>query len=302
MRMTGSWVAVVTPYDRDGSVDFETFSELIDFHAEHGTSGLLVMGSTGESALLSTDERREIIERVSELADGKIPVFVGCTGASTEATLELARHADAQAGTDGVLLVVPPYIRPPQDALYDFFATVADSVDLPVAIYNNPTRVGVNIDPETMVRLAEIDNVVADKEAVPDVSQLTQIKEGAGDDIDVLCCDYPGYSIVMPTLAVGGTGTANVAGNVIPEEMEALSQPWETFDDVQRARELHEELTPIMEAMYSTVNPVPAKAGMDILGFDVGPPRKPLPEMADEERTALRELLDEHGFLDKYGQ
>lgn len=300
--MTGSWVAVVTPYNRDGNVDFETFRELIDFHVEHGTSGLLVMGSTGESALLSTDERREIIERVSEFADGKIPVFMGCTGASTESTLELARHADTQSGTDGVLLVVPPYIRPPQDALYDFFSTVADSVDLPVAIYNNPTRVGVNIDPETMVRLSEIDNVIADKEAVPDVSQLAEVKERAGDDIDVLCCDYPGYSIVMPTLALGGTGTANVAGNVIPEEMEALSKPWETFDDVQRARELHKVLTPIMEAMYSTINPVPAKAGKEILGFDVGSPRKPLPRMDDEERTALADLLEERGFIDKYGQ
>jgi 4-hydroxy-tetrahydrodipicolinate synthase len=300
--MTGSWVAVVTPYDEDGSVDYDTFRELIDFHVEHGTSGLLVMGSTGESTVLSTAERREIIERVGAMADGEIPVFVGCTGSSTAATLEMAGHAADQDGTDGILLVVPPYIRPPQDSLYDFFATVADSVDLPVAIYNNPTRVGVNIDPDTMVRLAEIDNVVADKEAVSDVSQLAAIRHGAGDDIDVLCCDYPGYSIILPTLAFGGTGTANVAGNVIPEEMEALSQPWERFEDIERARELRREVTPILEAMYSTVNPVPAKAGVNIYGFDAGPPREPLPQMDDDGRAALEDLLETHGYLEKYGR
>lgn len=302
MRMTGSWVAVVTPYDANGDVNVPKFHELIDFHVEHGTSGLLLMGSTGESTVLSIEERREIVDGVAPYANGRIPMFVGCTRSTTEGTLEFARYAQERDGVSGILLVVPPYIRPPQDALYEFFSTVADSVDLPVAIYNNPTRVGVNIAPETMIELAMLDNVIADKEAVSDVSQLAEIKRVAGDDIDLLCCDYPGYSIILPTLALGGTGTANVAGNIIPEEMEALSKPWESFDDMVAARDRYHELTPVLEMAYSTVNPVPAKAALNLYGMDVGEPRRPLPTMAGEKLAALDDLLEREGYKEKYGR
>jgi 4-hydroxy-tetrahydrodipicolinate synthase len=225
MRMTGSWVALITPFLEDDTVDIAGFCRLIDFHVAHGTDGLILCGSTGEPSLLSTDEKRQLFDRVLPYARGKIPVLAGTTCGSTAETVELSRYAQ-QAGTDGLLLIVPPYSQPPQEAIYRHFRTVAEAVDLPIALYNNPGRVGVNIDAETIIRLAEIPNIVADKEAMPNVAQLATIMRAVGQRLCLLCCDYPGYSLILPTLALGGHGTANVAGNVIPAEMAAMSRPW----------------------------------------------------------------------------
>ena len=171
IRPEGSWVAIVTPFTETGQIDFAGFESLVDFQAQNGTSGLLLMGSTGEPTLLTMAEKREILDRVIPYARGKIPIFAGTTCGTTRETVELTCHA-ATVGANGAMLVVPTYVRPPQDALYEHFKTVAEAVDIPIAIYNNPTRVGVNIDPPTMIRLAEIPNIVADKEAMGNISQI----------------------------------------------------------------------------------------------------------------------------------
>jgi 4-hydroxy-tetrahydrodipicolinate synthase len=299
LRLTGSWVALITPLTEDDAVDVAGFCRLIDFHVAHGTSGLILCGSTGEPSLLTTDEKRLIFDQVLPYAKGKIPVFVGTTCGSTAETVELSRHAQ-QAGADGLLLIVPPYAQPPQEAIYRHFRTVAEAVDLPVAIYNNPSRVGVNIDAETVIRLAEIPNIVADKEAMPNVGQLAAIMRAAGDRLCLLCCDYPGYGLILPTLALGGHGTANVAGNIIPEEMAAMSRPWQTFEDVRRSRELYFRYLPLLSAMYSLSNPVPVKAAVGLLGLPAGHVRRPLPELAPEKMRHLEALLVELGVKEKY--
>jgi 4-hydroxy-tetrahydrodipicolinate synthase len=299
VRLTGSWVALITPFTEDDAVDIAGFCQLIDFHLAHGTDGLILCGSTGEPSLLTTDEKRLIFDRVLPYAKGKIPVFVGTTCGSTAETVELSRYAQ-QAGADGLLLIVPPYAQPPQEAIYRHFCTVAEAADLPIAIYNNPSRVGVNIDAETVIRLAEIPNIVADKEAMPNVGQLATIMRAVGDRLSLLCCDYPGYGLILPTLALGGHGTANVAGNVIPAEMAAMSRPWQTFEDVQRSRELYFRYLPLLSAMYSLSNPVPVKAAAGLLGLPAGHVRRPLPDMAPEKMRHLEALLVELGVKEKY--
>jgi 4-hydroxy-tetrahydrodipicolinate synthase len=250
--------------------------------------------------LLTTNEKQAIFDGVLPYTQGKIPAFAGTTCGSTAETVELSRYAH-QAGADGLLLVVPPYSRPPQDAIYQHFRTVAEAVDLPIAIYNNPSRVGVNIDAETIIRLAEIPNIVADKEAIPNVGQLAAIKRATGERLNLLCCDFPGYSLVLPTLAMGGQGTANVSGNIIPEEMAAMSRPWQNFEDVQRSRELYFRYLPLMSMMYSVGSPVPVKTAVGLLGLPAGRVRRPLPDMAPDKAAQLQALLDELGVTEKYG-
>jgi len=300
IRPTGSWVALITPFTEDDQVDFDGFRRLIDFHVAHGTDGLLICGSTGEPSLLTTEEKQAIFEQVLPYARGRIPVFAGTTCGSTAETVELSRYAQ-QVGADGLLLLVPPYSRPPQEAIYHHFRTVAEAVELPIAIYNNPSRVGVNIEAETIIRLAEIPNIVADKEAIPNVAQLAAIMRAVGDRLHLLCCDYPGYSLILPTLALGGHGTANVAGNIIPEEMAAMSRPWRSFEDVQRSRELYFRYLPLLSMMYSLTNPVPVKTAVGLLGLPAGQARRPLPDLDPEKTHQLEALLDELGVKKKYG-
>ncbi|HUV74418.1 MAG TPA: 4-hydroxy-tetrahydrodipicolinate synthase [Anaerolineae bacterium] len=301
IRPEGSWVAIPTPFTEDDEVDFPGFEKLVDFQAEHGTNGLLLMGSTGESTALTIEERREILDRVLAYAKDRIPVLAGTTCGNTKLTIELSQYAQ-QAGADGLLLVVPPYLKPTQDGVYEHLKSVAEAVDIPVAIYNNPGRVGVNIEPATVVALAELPNLVADKEAMPNISQLVQIRRQAGDKINLLCCDAPGFSLIVPTLALGGHGTANISGNAIPQEMVEMSRPWLSWEDVQRTRELLFEYYSLMAALYSLPNPIVVKAALRLLGLPAGHVRRPLLDMEERQTQDLRALMDRMGVMDKYGQ
>jgi 4-hydroxy-tetrahydrodipicolinate synthase len=299
VRPVGSWVAVVTPLT-DDRIDMDGFARLVDFHVDNGSDGLLFLGSTGESTSLSFDEKKQIIAAMAPACKGRIPAFFGVTCPTTRATVELAQYAESK-GADGVMMVVPPYIAPPQDAIYDYFATVAKSISIGVALYNNPSRVIVNINPETVIKLAEIPNIVADKEAMGSISQIAEVASATRGKLNVLCCDFPKYSLTLPTLALGGQGTANVAGNIIPKEMADMSRPWTSWEDVERTRHIFDKYTPIMKACYSVTNPVAVKAAMDYLGLPAGPPRLPLKPMVGEKLEELHELLDEFQLREKYG-
>jgi 4-hydroxy-tetrahydrodipicolinate synthase len=300
IRPEGSWVALVTPFTEDDAIDVAGLRRLIDFQIAHGTSGLLVMGSAGEATLLSPDERRQVIDAAVETASNRIPIFVGTTCLSTRETVELSRYA-GRAGADGLLLLVPPYVNPSQDAIAEHFKAVASAVSLPVAIYNNPSRVGVNIDPPTIVRLAEeIPTLVADKEAMGRASQIEEVLAGTRGRLRVLCCDFPGYGLVFPTLGGGGHGTANIAGNVIPREMADLSRPWQTFEDVERTRRLYFEFLPLLQALYWLSNPIVVKAGLRLLGLPAGYVRRPLQDLRGERLQQLPELLNRLGVVARY--
>ncbi len=296
----GSWVALITPFDGKGSVDIDGFKRLVDFQASNRTGGLLLMGSTGEPTSLSHDERREIISEMAPYCRGKIPVFFGVTCGSTEATMELAQLAQEKEA-DGIMLVVPPYIAPPQPAVYSYLKTICQSVTIAVAVYNNPARVIVNIDPPTIIKLfKECPNLVADKEAVPNVVQLASVMEGTGSRIRLLCCDAPNYALTIPTLGMGGHGTANVTGNVAPREMAELSKPWKSWEDVVKGRDFYFEYLPLMEAAYSATNPVAIKAMVKLMGLPSGDPRPPLPKIEGEKLKPLEEVIRRFKLKEKY--
>ncbi len=301
IRPTRSWVALVTPFTPEDAIDFPGFCRLVDFQVAGGTDGLLFMGSTGEATSLSGDERGAIIREMAAYCRGKIPAFFGVTCPTTRTTVELAQFAQAQ-GADGILLVVPPYIAPPQGAVLDFLRTAAKSVDIAVAIYNNPSRVIVNMDPETIVALArDCPNVVADKEAMPNVSQLTEVYRGTEGGLHLLCCDFPKYDLILPTLALGGHGTANVAGNIIPREMVEMSRPWRAWDDVERTRKLYQENLPILKACYAATNPVSVKGALKLLGLPGGDPRPPVPRLDGAKLEEMRQLLTTFRIRERYG-
>jgi 4-hydroxy-tetrahydrodipicolinate synthase len=296
----GSWVALITPFDAKGRLDIEGFKRLVDFQIFNGTSGLLLMGSTGEPTSLSQEERREIVKEMALYCRRRIPVFFGVTCGSTEATVELAQYAQ-EKGADGIMLVVPPYAAPPQPAVYGYLKTICQSVDIAVAVYNNPARVIVNIDPPTIIRLLEeCPNLVADKEAVPGIAQLASVMEGTGGRLRLLCCDAPNYALVIPTLGMGGHGTANVTGNAAPKEMAELSKPWRSWEDVVRGRKLYFEYLPLMEAAYSATNPVAIKAMVKLMGLPSGDPRPPLPRIEGDKLKPLEEVIRRFKLKERY--
>ena len=301
-RPTGSWVAMPTPYNADGSIDFGGFKTLIDRQIQYGTSELFLMGSAGENTMLALDERREIVRRIVKMTKGRIPVFFGSTLPTTDASVEFAKFAEAE-GADGLIFTVPAYLLPPQAAVLDYFRACMGAVQIPVGVYNNPTRVAVHIEIETLVTLAnEFPNFIVDKEAMPNVAQLVQVKRRLGDRLNILCCDYPKYSIVLPTLAVGGNGTANIGGNIIPEEMARLSRPWTSFEQVEESRRLYLQWYPLLEALYWFSNPIVIKAALKVLGLPSGGIRRPYPELEGEKLEQLRQIMTEMGVVAKYGQ
>lgn len=300
-RPEGSWVALITPFTAKGRVDMDGYKALIDFQAANHTSALLIMGSTGEPTTLSIEERKSIIRELGPYCNGKIPVFFGVTLGSTEATIDLARYAQ-ENGADGIVLVAPPYIAPPQEAVYTYLKAVCQSVDIAVGLYNNPARVVVNLNPATIIRLAqECPNLVADKEAVGDVGQLASVIDGTGGRIKLLTCDSPAYAMILPTLAMGGHGTANVTGNVAPREVAEMSRPWKSWEHVERSRALYFELLPLMEAVYSAPNPIATKAMVRLMGLPAGFCRAPLPDVPPQSIRAMEALIERFELKARYG-
>jgi len=297
----GSWVAIVTPFNAAGELDLGVMRDLVDFQAANGTSTLLIMGSTGEPTTLTLDERKRVIREMAAYCKGKIHAFFGVTLGSTAMTIDLARYAQEQ-DADGIVIVVPPYLAPPQEAVFEYLVEVCSAVDISVGLYNNPARVVTNVDPGTIVRLFNtVPNLVADKEAMPSVGQLVQVIEGTQGRLPVLCCDAPVYGLVLPTLSLGGRGTANVTGNVHPRAVADMSKPWASWEDVENTRRIYFDILPLMEATYSAPNPVATKAMVRLLGFPVGPCRKPLPDPSPRIQEAMREVIARFELKQLYG-
>jgi 4-hydroxy-tetrahydrodipicolinate synthase len=296
-NVEGSWPALVTPFTDSDEVNYGVLRQLVEFHAENNSDGVLLMGSTGEAILLTRDERKRIIDTVIDEAGGKLPVMIGVAAVSTRETLENARYAK-DAGADCGLVVQPPYIKPTQAALYQYFKDVADAVDLPLVIYNNPERCGVNVEPETVARLAQHTNIVAVKEAGPNPYGVMRVIELTRGEFNVLCCDCAFYALIPVVMASGGKGTSNVTGSLCPREFAEMSKPWENYEDVLTTREHLYRLLPLIRMMYSESNPVPLKAALNMVGLDVGKPRRPLLELGDGNMKTLRQTMERLGILD----
>ncbi len=297
-NVEGSWPAVVTPFDDKDEVNYDVLRQLVGFQAENNSTGLLLMGSTGEAILLTADERKKIIDTVLDEARGKIPVMVGVAAMTTKQTIENAKYAK-EAGADLGLIVQPPYIKPKQSSLYKYFKDVADAVDIPLAIYNNPERCGVNIEPETIARLARHENIVAIKEAGPNPYGVMRTVELTRGEFNVLCCDCAFYALIPVVMASGGKGTSNVTGSLCPREIATISKPWTNYDDVLNMREALYKYLPLIRMMYSETNPVPLKHAMSLVGADVGKPRKPLMELSEQNQKTMRQTMERLGILDE---
>jgi 4-hydroxy-tetrahydrodipicolinate synthase len=292
---------MVTPFSKDGKVDFGALGVLIDRQIQYGTDELFVLGSAGETTLLDVEEKKDIVKRVIALARLRIRVFFGCASATTEGAVGLARYCESE-GADGVVFTVPPYVLVPQDAAFEHLDTCMSAVSIPCGVYNNPSRLGVHLTPETIRDLSERHpNFVADKEAMPHVSQLVDVKRYCGDRLNILCCDFPKYSIVIPTLALGGNGTANIGGNIIPEEAARYSREWTDMGIIEECRKEYFKWTPLLKELYKLSNPIVVKAALNILGLPGGPLRKPYREYTGVHYENLKKVMTELGVVQKYG-
>jgi 4-hydroxy-tetrahydrodipicolinate synthase len=217
--------------------------------------------------------------------------MVGVAAVSTRDTIDNAFYAK-DAGADCGLIVQPPYIKPSQLALYHYFKDIADSVELPFVIYNNPERCGVNVEPETIAKLSQHPNFVAIKEAGPNPYGVMRTIELTKGKFNVLCCDCALYALIPVVMSSGGKGTSNVTGSMCPREFAELSKPWENYDDVLKTRNHLYHLLPLIRMMYSESNPVPLKAALNMVGADVGKPRKPLTELSEANTKTMRQTLE----------
>lgn len=299
-KPSGSWVAIPTPFDASGKVDMGAFAAIVDFHVEHGTDMLFCMGSAGEVSMLSPEERHAILPAMAKLCAGRITCYFGATFPTTEATTRFARFAEAE-GADGLVFTAPTYLLPPQSAVKEFLLEAMRSVSIPVGVYNNPSRTGVFLEPETIVELAEAcPNFVVDKEAMPSVGQLCEVKTRLGDRLSIMCCDFPKYSILLPTMAIGGNGAANIGGNVIPAEMALMGRPWDSIQRVEECRAAYFRYYGLLKALYWFSNPICIKAALNHLGLPGGSLRKPYQDLAGEKLEELKRIMDGLGVTEKY--
>jgi 4-hydroxy-tetrahydrodipicolinate synthase len=294
----GSFVALITPFNKDGKVDHDGFKTLIDFQSANGTSAVLIMGSTGEVSALSVEERHDIISKTMKFKDSKMLQLYGCTSNTTQGTIDMVRYA-AGEGADGAIITVPSYMVPSVEDAVRYYVEVADASSIPVGIYNNPTRVGTDLSAEAIIRLADHPNIIIDKEAAGRPSQISKIL-AAQKDISLMCCDSPNLGLIPPVMALGGHGTANVSGNIAPREMGIISKPWQSLEDTQAFRKTYLELLPLLHFNYSRVNPVPVKSLMKALGLPAGDLRKPNLGMEGHDLGIGIRVVKELGLAEKY--
>ena len=298
MRVEGSFVALITPFNVDGTVDFVAFEELLKFQRDNGTSAVLILGSTGEISMLSKEERREIVSRTARMKSGAMKLFYGCTGGDTAATIDMLRFAKGE-GADGAILAAPPYICASESYIEAYFLEAADAVDLPMGIYNNPPRVKTDLGHEALLRLFKHPNYVVHKESTARVGQVAQVLAG-NPDVSVMCCDSPNPGLVVPTMTLGGHGTANMTGNIAPAEIAAMSKPCKTGEDMMAFRESYMRLLPLLHYTYSAINPVAVKSLMRAMGLPSGDLRRPLTALKGPALDRGVEIVNQLGLLGKY--
>jgi 4-hydroxy-tetrahydrodipicolinate synthase len=295
-NVEGSWPALVTPFTDNDEVNLDELRRLVGFHVENNSTGILLMGSTGEAIMVTSNERNKIIDAVIDEANNKIPVMVGVAAITTKQTIANALYAK-EAGADAGLIVQPPYIKPKQSSLYQYFKDIADAVDLPLIIYNNPERCGVNIEPETIARLSKHNNIVAIKEAGPNPYGVMRTIELTRGEFNVLCCDCAFYALIPVVMSGGGKGTSNVTGSLCPREIAIISKPWENYEDVEAMRSSLYRYLPLIRMMYSETNPVPLKWALNLVGAKVGKPRRPLMELSKTNQMAMKQTMERLGVL-----
>ena len=297
-KITGSFVALITPFNKDGSVDYAAFRSLLAFQERHGTAAVLIMGSTGETSMLSPEEKKKIIVETTKMKN-RMPIFFGCTGNNTETTIANVRFAKDN-GADGAILAAPAYICAPEADIEHFFLDVADATDLPLGIYNNPPRVKSDLNWDHLLRIFKHPHYVIHKESTGRVGQVAQVLAGK-PDVSVMCCDSPNLGLVVPTMSLGGHGTANMTGNVAPAELATISTPWASYKEAESFKNAYLRLLPLLHFTYSAINPVAVKSLMKALGMPAGDLRKPLTALEGEALAKGLRIIADLGLDKAYG-
>jgi 4-hydroxy-tetrahydrodipicolinate synthase len=298
LRIEGSFVAVITPFNGDGTVDYEGFRTNLAFQEEHGTAAVLILGSTGEVSLLSRDERHDVIRQTVKMRRSAMRFFYGCTANNTAETIAMVKFARSE-GADGAILAAPSYIAASEPDIERYFLDVADATDLPLGVYNNPPRVKTDLPADALLRLFKHPNIVVHKESTTRVAQVAQIL-AARPDVSVMCCDSPNLGLIVPTMALGGHGTANMTGNLAPAEMALMSRPWAGDGQAQAFRDTYLRLLPLLHFTYSAVNPVAVKSLMRALGMPAGDLRRPLTGLDERALAAGLDIIAALGLDERY--
>ncbi|MDD6332819.1 MAG: 4-hydroxy-tetrahydrodipicolinate synthase [Clostridium sp.] len=289
----GAGVALVTPFHEDGSVNYEKLKELVDYQVENGTDAIIICGTTGESSTLTHEEHLECIKKCVEYVDGRIPVIAGTGSNCTETAIYLSTEAE-KYGVDALLVVTPYYNKATQKGLIAHYTAVANSVKLPIIMYNVPSRTGCNIQPETAVELAKnVENIVAIKEASGNISQVAKLMSLAQGCIDL----YSGNDDqIVPILSLGGKGVISVTSNIIPNDTHMLVKKY-LAGDTKGALELQLKAIELCNALFCEVNPIPVKKAVELLGLCSGKLRMPLSEMEPQNVERLKKAMQEYGVL-----
>lgn len=289
----GAGVALVTPMKEDMSVDFEKLQELVEFHVKNGTDSIIICGTTGEAATQSHEEHLATVKACVEYAKGRIPVIAGTGSNCTETAIYLSQKAE-EYGADGLLVVSPYYNKATQKGLVAHFTAVANSVKLPIILYNVPSRTGCNIQPQTVAELVKnVDNIVGIKEASGDISQVAKVMQLTDGKIDL----YSGNDDqIVPVLSLGGVGVISVLSNIAPKETHDIVAKY-LDGDVKGSLDLQLKYLPLISALFSEVNPIPVKKALNLMGMQVGTLRMPLTEMSEDKAALLEAEMKKVGIL-----
>ena len=293
MKFEGSYVALITPFKENGEVDEEKIRELVNYHIENGTAGIVPCGTTGEAPTLTFSEHEKVIKIVVEEVKGRIKVIAGAGSNNTDRAVELTKYAK-ELGADAALSTCPYYNKPTQRGLYEHYKKIAEESKFPVMLYNVPGRTGINIEAETVARLAEIPEIVAIKEATGSLEQMIKIQDLGGDRIEILSGED---HLILPMLSIGAKGVVSVVANIIPKEMSDLIASF-LNKEYEKAFELHTKLYEVSRNMFIEGNPVTVKAAMNILGqIDNDSVRLPLVSAEHKTKDRLTKFFKERGII-----
>ena len=289
---TGAGVAIVTPFNEDGSINYDRLDELIEFHCEHKTDSIVICGTTGESATMTEEEHMQCVKFTIDRVNKRVPVIAGTGSNCTRTAIQLSKEAQ-EDGADGLLLVTPYYNKATQNGLIAHYTAIAESVKLPIVLYNVPSRTGCNIQPQTAVYLAKnVENIVAIKEASGDISQVATLMQMADGCIDL----YSGNDDqIVPMMSLGAKGVISVLSNVAPKETHDIVALYNE-GKVKESCDLQLKALPLIHALFSEVNPIPVKKALNLMGKEVGPLRGPLSEMEEEHAAKLAEEMKKFGI------
>ncbi|MBQ8231113.1 MAG: 4-hydroxy-tetrahydrodipicolinate synthase [Lachnospiraceae bacterium] len=289
----GAAVAIVTPMKENGEVNYEKLKDLIEFQIANGTDAIVACGTTGEASTLTHEEHLDVIKYTVEVVAGRVPVVAGTGSNATDTAVYLSTEAE-KYGADGLLLVSPYYNKATQNGLYQHFKTVADSVKIPVLLYNVPSRTGCNILPETVVRLCkDVENIVGVKEASGNISQIAHLAAIADGCVDI----YSGNDDqIVPIMALGGIGVISVLSNVAPRQTHEICRKF-LDGDVAGSRKMQLEALNLCNALFCEVNPIPVKKALNLMGMEAGPLRMPLTEMEEANAARLKKAMEDYGIL-----